>query len=175
MLQHSGSSGWNDVSRPATGSRPSRAFLLALTLAAVVLTGCDVAPLEPQLPPDSHEAARMTILVNEHRESVGCPALSWHPPSANVAHAHSADMVERQFFGHVNPDGVGPFSRLRRAGVSYRTAGENLARGWSEGREEDVLRAWLASDAHRRVLEDCRYTHHGIGLDAKHWTHVLIG
>jgi uncharacterized protein YkwD len=175
MLQHSRSSGWNDGSRPPTNTRPSRALLLALTVAVTVLTACDAAPFDPQLPPDSHAAARMATLVNEHRDSVGCPALSWHPVAADVAHAHSADMVERQFFGHVNPDGVGPFSRLGRAGVSYRSAGENLARGWSEGREEEVLRAWLASDSHRRVLEDCRYTHHGIGLETGHWTHVLIG
>jgi uncharacterized protein YkwD len=134
-----------------------------------------VAPFGPEPLAVPYSMVRMTTVINEHRASVGCPGLGWNPGAAKVAHAHSADMVERGFFGHINPDGVGPFSRLRSAGVAYRTAAENLARGWAGGREEEVLRAWLASDVHRKVLEDCRYTDHGIGLEENHWTHVLIG
>jgi uncharacterized protein YkwD len=149
--------------------------ILPLLLFGAFLGACEAAPFEPEPIAEPYSMVRMTTVINEHRASVGCPALEWNAGAAEVARAHSVDMVERGFFGHVNPDGVGPFSRLRSAGVPYRAAGENLARGWSEGREEEVLRAWLASDTHRKVLEDCRYTHHGIGLEAKHWTHVLIG
>jgi uncharacterized protein YkwD len=157
------------------GRTPRFRSFLPLLLVGAVLGACEAAPFEPEPSAEPHSMVRMTTVINEHRASVGCPALAWKAGAAEVARAHSVDMVERGFFGHVNPDGVGPFSRLRSAGVPYRTAGENLARGWSEGREEEVLRAWLASDAHRKVLEDCRYTHQGIGLESQHWTHVLIG
>jgi uncharacterized protein YkwD len=150
-------------------------LILPLLLVGVSLGACEAALYEPEILAVPYSMVRMTTVINEHRASVGCPALGWSAGATKVAQAHSADMVRRGFFGHVNPDGVGPFSRLRSAGVAYRAAGENLARGWSEGSEEAVLRAWLASDTHRKVLEDCRYTHHGIGLEARHWTHILIG
>ncbi|HEX6039620.1 CAP domain-containing protein, partial [Longimicrobium sp.] len=35
----------------------------------------------------------MTRLVNAHRRSVGCPALTWLQPAADAAAAHSADMA----------------------------------------------------------------------------------
>jgi uncharacterized protein YkwD len=36
-------------------------------------------------------------------------------------------MFARGYFSHVTPEGRSPFDRMEAAGVSFRTAGENLA------------------------------------------------
>jgi len=44
-----------------------------------------------------------------------------------VARALSEDMIARDFFDHVNPDGEDPFDRMADVGITYQTAGENFA------------------------------------------------
>jgi len=79
------------------------------------------APARPEL------EAQMLDLVNQERARAGLPPLRADPELTAVARAHSRDMLARGYFSHVAPDGKDPFDRLRQAGVSYRTAGENLA------------------------------------------------
>ncbi len=67
------------------------------------------------------------IHVNRERAAAGLPALAPDPEMTAVARKHSADMFARGYFAHVSPDGQDPFDRMRRAGVVFRTAGENLA------------------------------------------------
>jgi uncharacterized protein YkwD len=49
------------------------------------------------------------------------------PELAEVARAHSRDMLARGYFSHVTPDGKDPFDRMRQANVRFLAAGENLA------------------------------------------------
>jgi uncharacterized protein YkwD len=111
-------------------------------------------------------------LMNEHRSSVGCPALTWSAAVAAVAQAHSEDMVARDFFSHTNPDGDSPFDRLHDAGISYSAAAENIAYGYPTA--ESVLDGWLGSSGHRANIENCSLTEHGVGLEGTHWTHLFI-
>jgi uncharacterized protein YkwD len=110
--------------------------------------------------------------LNEHRVSVGCPALEWNGDVAAVAQAHSDDMVERDFFDHTNPDGDSPFDRLLDAGISYSGAAENIAYGYRTA--DAVLAGWLDSPGHRANIENCSLTEHGVGLTSSYWTHVFI-
>ncbi|HWS90251.1 MAG TPA: CvpA family protein [Pyrinomonadaceae bacterium] len=71
--------------------------------------------------------AQMLELVNREREAAGLKPLAPDPELTEVARAHSADMFARGYFAHVSPDGLDPFDRMQRAGVVFRTAGENLA------------------------------------------------
>jgi uncharacterized protein YkwD len=103
---------------------------------------------------------------------VGCAALRWDGPTAAVAQAHAEDMVRRDFFSHTNPDGQTPFDRLRAAGVTYMAAAENIAYGYSTG--AGVLEGWLGSTGHRANIENCAYTHHGVGKAGTHWTHLFL-
>lgn len=111
-------------------------------------------------------------LLNTHREALGCPALVWHPATADVAQAHSEDMVARSFFSHTNPDGLSPFDRLAAAGITYRLAGENIAAGYQT--PSAVFEGWLGSPGHRANIENCGFTGHGIGLEDSHWTHMFL-
>jgi uncharacterized protein YkwD len=71
--------------------------------------------------------AQMLELVNQERAAAGLEPLAPDPELTEVARAHSADMFARGYFAHVSPDGQDPFDRMTRAGVTFRTAGENLA------------------------------------------------
>lgn len=111
-------------------------------------------------------------LANAHRRSIGCGPLAWDPLAGGVAQAHAEDMVRRDYFSHRNPEGRGPFDRLRAAGVTYAAAAENLAFGYPTA--AGVLRGWLESPGHRRNLENCRYTTHGVGFAKGKWVEVFM-
>jgi uncharacterized protein YkwD len=126
--------------------------------------GADVAP-EGQL-------REYEQLANAHRAGVGCGPLQWDNRAGTVAQAHADDMVRRDYFSHTNPEGQSPFDRLRAAGVTYTGAAENIAYGYPTAAA--VLQGWLNSDGHRRNLENCEYTHHGVGLNSGKWVEVFI-
>jgi uncharacterized protein YkwD len=69
----------------------------------------------------------MLRLINQERLKEGLPALVWDEAAAKVARAHSVDMFKRGYFSHENPDGLSPFDRMEKAGITYSAAGENLA------------------------------------------------
>ena len=71
--------------------------------------------------------ARMLDLVNAERSAQGLRPLKADPALAEVARAHSRDMFGRGYFSHVTPEGRDPFERMRRGGVRFLAAGENLA------------------------------------------------
>lgn len=71
--------------------------------------------------------AEMLEMVNRERIANNLAPLAPDPEMTEVARRHSADMFERGYFSHQTPEDKSPFDRMRDAGVSYRTAGENLA------------------------------------------------
>ncbi len=90
--------------------------------------GCD----ENDADPLRAMACTMLRYVNRDRalfpeESGHAGPLVWDEEMWNVALAHSQDMCDRHFFDHYNPDDKSPFDRMDDAGVSYRSAGENIA------------------------------------------------
>ncbi|MEJ2482035.1 MAG: CAP domain-containing protein [Gemmatimonadota bacterium] len=119
------------------------------------------------------ELAVVAELVNRHRQRVGCDALVWNQRIAAVAAAHSRDMAIRGYYDHVDPDGEGLQHRLTRGGIGWNgIAGENLAIGTVDGRT--VYALWIDSPPHRANIENCAFTHHGIGLEDGLWTHVFV-
>jgi uncharacterized protein YkwD len=146
----------------------------ALSL-SLVLGGCIIQPIDPPVapPPSARDEVEVfSKLVNEHRKKVGCKPLTWVGPVAVVAQQHSEDMFNFSFFSHINHLGKTPFDRLKAAGIRYRVAAENIAAG--QRTAEQVLHSWLTSSGHRRNIENCELTQHGIGLSNNHWTHMLV-
>lgn len=144
--------------------------VFCVTTIATFASGCDSSPTSPfELEP---EVIAFTDLMNAHRTAVGCDALEWNGSVAQVALAHSEDMIARDYFAHTNPDGASPFDRLDLAGITFSRAAENIAWGYPTG--EAVLTAWLDSPGHRTNLENCSLTQHGVGLVGTHWTHLFV-
>jgi uncharacterized protein YkwD len=114
--------------------------------------------------------------VNQERAAAGCPALRADPGLAGVARAHSEDMRDRQYFGHVDPDGRDPFTRARAAGLSNARA-ENIARGQPDAGA--VMASWMDSAPHRENILDCSLTTLGVGVaqgaGGPWWTQLFGG
>ncbi|HLM68573.1 MAG TPA: CAP domain-containing protein, partial [Longimicrobium sp.] len=69
--------------------------------------------------------------------------------------------------------GQQPAQRLTARGVSWRMVAENIA--WTPEQDaRQTLQGWINSPGHRQNLENCAYTHHGIGLRDAYWTHVFV-
>jgi uncharacterized protein YkwD len=80
---------------------------------------------DPQPRPDLE--SQMLELINQERVAAGLKPLVADPELTEVARKHSTDMFARGYFAHVTPEGRSPFDRINEAGITYRTAGENLA------------------------------------------------
>lgn len=79
------------------------------------------APAAPEL------EEQMLALVNQARAEAGLDPVVLDAQLTTVARQHSLDMFARGYFAHNTPEGRTPFDRIDAAGISYRTAGENLA------------------------------------------------
>jgi len=121
--------------------------------------------------PDDAEVIMFVTMLQKTRADAGCRPIAWDARIAAVAGKHSADMAERAYFSHTNPDGRDPFDRLRDAGLPFRAAAENIAKVMSAPAVHD---SWLASPGHRRNMLDCSFTHHGAGRSGAHWTHLFV-
>lgn len=112
-------------------------------------------------------------LVNAERAKNGLNALTLDSALSKVAEAHSKDMATRNFFSHTNPDGLSPFDRIKNAGISYKTAGENIAMGQKSA--EQVVEAWMNSEGHRKNILNASFTKMGLGHVNNYWTQLFIG
>jgi uncharacterized protein YkwD len=119
--------------------------------------------------------AEVLALVNTARADVGCAPLIHDEGLATVARAHSADMRDRAFFDHVNPDGLDPFERAEAAAQTNARA-ENIAYG--EPDPAAVMAAWMDSTGHRANILDCGLRALGVGVaegPAGPWWTQLFG
>jgi uncharacterized repeat protein (TIGR02543 family) len=135
-------------------------------------------PLTPSSPTGTtHDAAaferEVLRLVNIERANHGLNPLQWDYALAAIARAHSIDMVHRGFFSHNCLGGLSPFDRMRSAGISYRSAAENLAAGQRTPKE--VVDGWMNSPGHRANILNPNLTHLGVGFYNYHWTKKFIG
>jgi uncharacterized protein YkwD len=133
----------------------------------------DTAAVPADASPRPGPEARLHALVNRRRRQVGCLPLAWHSPSAAVAEARSADMIARRYFDHVTPDGHNVFDELNAAGIAARgSIAENIA--LTQAGAPAVLELWRDSPPHRKNLDNCAFTHEGIGERGGVWTQILL-
>jgi hypothetical protein len=176
---------------------PSRWALLALLLP--VLAGCArvvsvPAPVveEPRAAPavdvggfaPSRPELELGELLTRHPEQRR-KTLRHSPLLAYVARMRALDIARRGPFSHVNRDGLGANTLVRRAGYAlppdydHRPAGNNiesLGMGYSSARA--AWGSWMRSAAHRRHLLGLHpifveQTEYGVGAAYGYWV-VLI-
>lgn len=103
-------------------------------------------------------------LLNKVRASNGAQPLRCDALAVKAARAHSGDMCRRGYFSHYTPEGKAPWHRLRDAGATFRSAGENIAGG--QRTAQQVHDAWMKSAGHRRNMLGAQWTHVGIGYSS---------
>ena len=114
-------------------------------------------------------------LVNEIRAQNGLSALTYNWELSRGARYKSQDMVDNRYFSHTSPTYGTPFQMIRSFGLSYRSAGENIAYG--QRTPQAVVNAWMNSSGHRANILSSSYTQIGVGYVANghYWTQMFIG
>ncbi|RXT08163.1 CAP domain-containing protein [Ammoniphilus sp. CFH 90114] len=104
---------------------------------------------------------QMLTLVNQERQRNGLSALTAHPELTRLARVKSQDMITGNYFSHQSPTHGSPFDMIRNAGVSFSTAGENIAGNQSVDGAHTAL---MNSPGHRANILSNEYSHIGIGI-----------
>ena len=114
-------------------------------------------------------------LVNEQRVQNGLKPLTENWELSRVARYKSQDMVDNRYFSHTSPTYGTPFQMIKAFGLSFRTAGENIAYG--QRTPQAVVNAWMNSSGHRANILNASYTQIGVGYVSKgnYWTQMFIG
>ena len=137
-------------------------MLLMVVPMAAGARSTDALPGAGVKPPPGLAAISADILryVNQHRKSMGLPALRANSFISSVALEHSRDMLTgKSPFGH---DGFrGRIDKIQHQLGHLHVAAENVASGPMGARE--VVDGWLHSPGHRRNIEG-DFTLTGIGL-----------
>ena len=114
-------------------------------------------------------------LVNAERAKYGLAPLTLRNDLCSGARAKSQDMQSNKYFAHQSPTYGSPFDMMKRFGISYFYAGENIAYGYAT--PEAVMRAWMNSEGHRANILNGSFTAIGVGYVASgnYWTQWFVG
>ncbi|MFI3231043.1 MAG: CAP domain-containing protein [bacterium] len=111
-------------------------------------------------------------LVNIERAKYNLPPLLMDKELTEVARLKSQDMNNKKYFSHTSPTYGSPFDMLRSYNITYKSAGENIAKG--QRTAEAVVKAWMDSEGHRRNILSNTFTHIGVGFDNYYWTQMFV-
>jgi uncharacterized protein YkwD len=155
---HGGSKGDGSLTKGATSTT------VASTPTAPVATAVTATT--------STEEALALNLLNADRSKHGLRPLKHNSQLATLGQKYAKDMIQRKFFAHTNPDGLSPFDRMKKAGIAYGYAGENLAINTNVNTAEN---AFMNSSGHRANILSPNYTDVGIGVahDARGSAYVV--
>ena len=142
----------------------ARRFLLvnaALVVAIKLLIpwgGLGLAMITEQLKPI--DTGAIIAQTNAARTTAQLALLVRNEKLDTAAEEKLNDMEREGYFAHVSPDGRLPWDFIRAQGYSFRTAGENLAKGFTDA--PAVVAAWMLSSAHRANIVSSLYTDIGV-------------
>ncbi len=122
----------------------------------------------------SHFESEVVRLVNDIRVKNGLNKLTEDWELSRVARYKSQDMKDNKYFSHTSPVYGSPFEMIKNFGISYKSAGENIAKG--QKTPESVVNAWMNSSGHRANILNASYTKIGVGYvkDGNYWTQMFI-
>lgn|GEM_PF-387769 len=135
------------------------------------------APQPSPTPGLSADEQRMIDLVNQERAKAGLAPLAVDMTLVDLARKKSQDMVANNYFSHTSPTYGDPFTMMTNAGVSYRTAGENIAGAPTVDQAHAAL---MNSAGHRQNILNPNYNKIGVGVATggpygKMFTQLFIG
>lgn len=120
-------------------------------------------------------AAQVIQLVNQERKKNGLPALQSSASLNKMANMKAQDMLKNNYFSHTSPTYGSPFDMMHQLGITYSTAGENIAEGQTSAQQ--VMTDWMNSPGHRANILNKNYTNIGVGhsTSKNYWVQEFIG
>lgn len=100
--------------------------------------------------------------MNRQRAAHGLVPLRLESRLTQAAGDRANDMFAKRYFDHVSPDGIQPFTWVRKRGYRYRIVGENLALGYRSGAA--VVDGWMRSPGHRENILQRSYNEVGLAI-----------
>lgn len=100
-------------------------------------------------------------LINKQREENGLEKLVIDNELQNVARIKAKDMVNNNYFSHTSPTYGSPFDMMKTYGISYRTAGENIA---GHSSNSGAVTAWMGSPGHKENILNKAYNYTGVAV-----------
>src|SRR5690625_4798478 len=145
------------------------------------------APVQPEVPKQEEQPSQtqseqlsqfereVVELTNNERTKNGLAPFQIDEELSKVAREKSRDMSVRNYFDHNSPTYGSPFDMMKSYGISYRAAGENIAKG--QRTPQEVVNGWMNSPGHRANILNGSFTHIGVGFveQGNHWTQMFIG
>jgi len=114
----------------------------------------------------SQKEQEMINYINQARANAGLSAVSYCSQLTNAARAKSRDMIDNNYFAHNSPRYGGLGDLLGTYGISYRSAGENLAMN-SNGSVSAAHRSLMNSSGHRKNILGNNFTRVGVGIQVR--------
>jgi uncharacterized YkwD family protein/spore coat assembly protein SafA len=120
---------------------------------------------------------QVVTLVNQERAKHGLKPLTENWELSRVARYKSMDMRDKNYFSHTSPTYGSPFTMMKNFGISYRTAGENIAVGQTT--PQAVMNSWMNSSGHRANILSSNFNQIGVGYAkggsyGHYWTQMFI-
>lgn len=105
---------------------------------------------------------RLIELTNIERQKVGLSAVSENEALNKAALLKAQNMFSENYWAHFAPSGKTPWDFILGAGYKFTYAGENLAKNFQTA--DEVVKAWMASPAHRDNLLSPKYQDIGMAV-----------
>lgn len=100
-------------------------------------------------------------ITNNYRSLVGVPSLTLDSSLVTAANIRAKEISDS--FSHTRPNGSSCFTVLSELGISYGTAGENIAAGYSSS--QSVMEGWRSSSGHYQNIISSKFKKIGIGVN----------
>lgn len=113
-------------------------------------------------------------LTNAERTKAGLAPFKTDAQLMAAAREKSQDMQSKNYFSHTSPTFGSPFDRMKALGITYKSAGENIAQG--QRTPQEVVQGWMNSPGHRANILNEKFTHIGVGYvkSGNYWTQQFI-
>ncbi|TXK84331.1 hypothetical protein FU659_09515 [Paenibacillus sp. N3.4] len=118
-------------------------------------------------------AQQVLDLVNQERSKAGLSSLSMSGELSKMAMVKAKDMSNNNYFDHNSPTHGSPFDMMNEFGITYNSAGENIAKGQSTPTQ--VMNDWMNSPGHKANILNSSYTHIGIAYYNSEWVQEFTG
>lgn len=116
---------------------------------------------QPDYTVDETAEQTMLNLVNNERQRNGLKPLVVRTELRVLARDYAREMFEKGYFSHTDPEGRSPFDRMKERGITFSSAGENLALSPNVSIAHEGL---MNSPGHRANILSSDFGHVGIGV-----------
>lgn len=109
----------------------------------------------------SSDERKILEMVNKARLEAGINELYIDENLLEVARLKADDMKTNNYFAHNSPTHGSPFEMMKKHGIIFKTAGENIA---GHKTVEGAFEAWMDSQEHKKNIINQNFKSAGIGV-----------